>query len=214
MGKVSLARLLFFLQSALFAPPSENSPGSLLISSRSRSVEKVKGERVAHSNSRLSHAALTFSQVFHVNVQDWNDFRSRRGLICLLVSAPRPPETSCFPSLRPNIDTRTVPAAWQGSATGSSYRFIPPSCDLSSVRFRSGRIQNLRVDWKAEQDVVEVHREGEGSGRVCLTRFATGTFSLEGSRECRRYCEAWEPMRPAQPQNGKTDKAPNSLGHG
>lgn len=76
-------------------------------------------------------------------------FPLQAGLDLLYFSSSAP-ETSCFPSLSPNIDTRKVPASWQRFAKGSSYRFIPPSCGLSSMRFRSGRLQ--KPDWTERQN--------------------------------------------------------------
>lgn len=182
----------------------------------SRKGQGGKGGTLTHQT--LSSSAYLYPSISHLMFRTGTISVPGGAWSACSVSAPRPPETSCFPSLRPNIDTRTVPAAWQGTATGSSYRFIPPSCDLSSVRFRSGRIQNLRVDWKAEQDVGEVHPEGEGSGESPPASICNPDLQSWGQQEARkrwaRHCEAWEPMSPAQPQSGKTDKAPNSLGHG
>lgn len=102
------------------------------------------------------------------------------------------PETSCFPSLSPNIDTHKVPASWQRIAKGSSYRFIPPSCGLSSMRFKSGRLQ--KPDWTERYNrgcvyMTKVHGGREGGWEWPLPWFATHTLSLEG-REARRIDEA------------------------
>lgn len=160
---------------------------SLLISSCSRSEGKVNGERVAHSQTPESlMQLLPFSKYFTPLFRTGAISVPGGAWSACSISAPRPPKTSCFPSLSPNIDTRKVPASWQQTAKGSSYRFIPPSCGLSSMRFRSGRIQTLWLDGKAEQKYVymrEVHPERGGSWECPLPWWAAHTFGLEGSRE-------------------------------
>lgn len=75
-----------------------------------------------------------------IPAQDCRDFRFHAGLDLLYLSS----SLSCNILLSqplPHHRYRLSCANWHRIAKGSSYRFIPPSCDLSGMRFGPGRVQ-------------------------------------------------------------------------
>lgn len=86
-----------------------------------------------------------------IPAQNCRDFRFHAGLALLYLSSSLSRNILLSQPLSHHRDTLSC-ASWHRIAKGSSYRFIPPSCDLSSMRFGPGRIQKpVRLDRQPEQ---------------------------------------------------------------
>lgn len=94
--------------------------------------------------TRIFHAALSsiisLQLANIIPAQNCRDFRFPAGLDLLYLSSSLSWNILLSQPLPHHRYTRSC-ASWHGIVKGSSYRFIPPSCDLSSMRFGPGRIQ-------------------------------------------------------------------------
>lgn len=135
------------------------------------------------------HAALSpiisLQLVDIIPAPNCRDFRFHAGLGLLYLSSSLSWNILLSQPLSHHRDTLSC-ASWHRIAKGSSYRFIPPSCDLSSMRFGPGRIQKPVTGPGARTGTFstgEMRSEDKGELAVPLAEFANCSLSHEGRRQ-------------------------------
>lgn len=180
-------------------------------------IRKV-GVRNGHLGKiRTFHATLNLSPIISLQLADiipaenCRDFRFHSGLDLLYLSSSLSWNILLSQPLSHHGYTLTY-ANWHRIVKGSSYRFIPPSCDLSSLRFGPGRIQKP-VTWPGARTRKFSMRLAGVPPWLNLQTWLS--IMREASKMDRQFgqCEAGEWTRPVHIQSGNTDDTSSSLGH-
>lgn len=135
-------------------------------------------------NSYLS-PIISLQLVNIIPAENCRDFRFHSGLDLLYLSSSLSWNILLSQPLSHHSYTLTY-ANWHRIVKGSSYRFIPPSCDLSSLRFGPGRIQKPVTGPGARTrkfSMREMHSKRKDSWSAPLAQFANSTFNHERSRQ-------------------------------
>lgn len=168
--------------SCLISPPFKNGHISLF---NLRGIRKV-GVRDGHFwKIRTFHTTLSYlSPIISLQLaniipaENCRDFRFHSGLDLLYLSSSLSWNILLSQPLSHHSYMLTY-ANWHRIVKGSSYRFIPPSCDLSSLRFGPGRIQKpvTRPGARTRKfSMSEMHSKRKDSWSAPLAEFANSTF--------------------------------------